>query len=451
MSGRTGWLKRKTAPGLILLACLALTACGDIPDWLDGAPTAIKRAPGERVDLLSNEQGLTPDEAVKDVAVNVPDQANLKEWRNLNEAMLTAHIGLTGVTHEQSASIGDSNSFARNVVSPPVVAGGIVFAMDAAGVVSAHNEDNIDEVKWTDATGRNNHVSDALGGGLAVDGDILYITTGTGNVRALETASGKVKWSISAGAPVRGAPAVTGDWVVVLTADNQTLAYDSATGQPRWEHRGIRETAGYFSITAPVISEGIVIAAYSSGEVFALRLETGNVLWSDTVMAGQRTKASAILSGIDANPIVQEGVVVITSASGQMQASSLLNGRPLWQQRIGAHATPWSAGNVLYVLSDTHEIAALFKRNGSIRWATSLAVKDRRDPTKDRTPPLYGPILSANTVLVVDGNGNLSSFRPTDGSLISSYRLTGGIVTAPVIANGAMYVVTTEAKLVKYY
>ncbi|MGL1278549.1 outer membrane protein assembly factor BamB family protein, partial [Vibrio parahaemolyticus] len=78
--------------------------------------------------------------------------------------------------------------------------------------------------------------------------------------------------------------------------------------------------AGYYSTTAPVISDGIVVAAYSSGEVFALRAETGSVLWSDTLGSNDRTRADAVFNGIDADPIVQDGVVVVTSASGAMQA-----------------------------------------------------------------------------------------------------------------------------------
>lgn len=437
-----------------LALCAALTllaACSSVPEWMGGSTPVVKRAPGDRIDVLVSESTLKPDETIKDMPVDVPDQTNLEEWRNLNQAMLTAHIGLTGVSKEQSVTVGDGNAFARNVVSTPVVAGGMVYAMDASGVISAHNESDIDDVKWTDATGRNKRITDALGGGLAYDAATLYATTGLGNIRALDAVSGAVKWSISAGAPVRGAPAVDGGMVVVLTADNQTLAYDSATGQPRWEHRGIRETAGYFSTTSPVISEGIVIAAYSSGEVFALRLETGSVLWSDTLAGAGRTKAAAVIGGIDANPIVQDGVVVVTSASGEMQASALLNGRPLWQARIGAHATPWSAGNVLYVLSDSHDVAAVMKRDGAIRWASSMAVKDKRDATKDKTPPLYGPILSANAVLVIDGNGVLTSFKPTDGTRIGSYDLADDIVTPPVVVNGAMYVLTRGAKLYRYH
>ena len=417
---------------------------------MGGNAPPIKRAAGERENVVLSPESLKADASVQDVVIEVPEQTNLAEWRSLNDAMLTAHIGLTGVTREQSATIGDGMEFTRNVVSGPIVAENTVFAMDAAGSVSAHDEHDISSVKWINEGSHKQSSTDVLGGGLAYDDKTLYVTNGNGQMRALDAATGTKKWSITIGAPVRGAPAVAQGIVVVLTADNQTFAYDATTGAPKWEHRGIRESAGYFSTISPVISDSIVIACYSSGEVFAIRLDTGSVLWNDTLANTARTKASAVFSGIDADPIVQDGVVVVTS-SGEMQASALLNGRPLWQEHIGAHSTPWSAGNALFVLSDTHDIAALLKRDGSVRWASSLAVKDKRDPNKDITPPLYGPILSANTIIIMDGDGNLTSFKPMTGEKVGSYELTRNIVTAPVIANGALYLITKDAKLHKYY
>jgi outer membrane protein assembly factor BamB len=52
---------------------------------------------------------------------------------------------------------------------------------------------------------------------------------------------------------------------------------------------------------------------------------------------------------------------------------------------------------------------------------------------------------------VVDGNGTLTSFKPTTGEKIDSYELASGIVTAPIIANGALYVMTKAGTLYKYY
>jgi outer membrane protein assembly factor BamB len=433
------------------LACvllLALAAC-DLPSWMGGAPEPIKRTPGERLSVIVTQPKLQADAEVAEQAIDVPDQAGNGQWMNRNEAMLTQHIGLTGITQEQSATIGDGAPFSRDTAPSPLVAEGHVFAMDARGVISAHKVEEIDAVDWTNEDAVVEGVDDVLGGGLAAREGVIYASTGYGMLLAMDAQSGKTRWKTKVGAPVRGAPAVGAGVVAVLSADNQTLAFDISSGAPRWEHRGIRESAGYFAATSPVISDDILIAAYSSGELFALRADTGSVLWSDAVTSQLKTRASAVFSGIDADPIVQDGVVVVVSAGGTMQASALLNGRPLWQQKIGSHQTPWSAGNALFVLSDTHDVAAVVKRNGKVRWATPLGQEDERG--RDITPQLYGPILAGNAVMVIDHSGLLHTFRPQDGKALGQYELADGIITPPVIAGGALFFVSQDATLYKYY
>ena len=199
-----------------------------------------------------------------------------------------------------------------------------------------------------------------------------------------------------------------------------------------------------------MISEGVVVSAYSSGELVALQAESGRLLWGDTLGSAVKTRASSIFGGIACDPIVQDGVVVVISTNGALQASALANGRPLWQAEIGGHDTPWSAGNTLFVLSDTHDVAALLKRDGRIRWANSLAVKDKRDTTRDITPALYGPILAGNAVLVLDAKGVLTTFKPEDGTVLGTYDLAPGAAAAPIVANGALYVITRDAQLYRY-
>ena len=437
------------------VAALLLTSCdtieSNVPSWMGGADRVIKRAPGERIDVLFNQSKLTPDSEVANVPVEVPEQTNLANWPNHNAAMQVPHIGLTGLTHKKSAKIGDGNRFNYAGGPAPVVSAGVVVVMDAAGVISAHDESDISNRLWKNNDGVKDDVSDAAGGGLSIADDIVYATTGNGSVRAISLKDGKLKWQVKVGAPVRGAPAANASLVIVITADNQTLALDAATGTTRWTHRGIREGASYVSSVAPVIQEGTVISAYSSGEIFLLRAESGGVIWSDTLGSSIKTRASAIFSGIDADPIVGEGVVVAISAAGEIQASALANGRPLWQKKISGHNTPWSAGNMLYILSETHDIAALFKKDGSIRWAQSLAVSDPRDVTRDVTPTLYGPILAGNALLVFDNKGMLRAFKPQDGTPLETVELESGAITAPLIVNGALYVVTKDARLYRYY
>lgn len=427
-----------------LAIALALAAC-------DNTEKKPKIAAGERFDVVLSAIEITADSTVADDLIEIPDQADLTNWVGRNEAMLTPHIGLTGLSKHKTVKVGDGYRFTRNEIPSPIVIDNIIIAVDAAGFVSAHDTNAISSALWTNNLADTARVSDILGGGLAVADGVVFATAGFGELRAIELKTGKTLWSTRIGAPVHGAPAIAAEAkrIIVLTADNQTLAYDIATGEPRWEHRGIRESAGYFSTTAPVVSEGIVVTAYSSGEVFALRAETGNVLWSDTIASALRTKASAVFNGIDSDPIVQDGVVVVTNSTGAMQASALLNGRPLWQQKIGSHNTPWSAGNAVFALSSTHDLVAILKRDGKVRWAKSLTVKDKNK--KDITPPLYGPILAGNAIVVVSGDGQLRTFRPQDGAELGRYDIADDVASAPIIAGGALYLITKDARLHKYY
>lgn len=431
---------------IMMAGLLALSACETprMPGWMGGDPPKIKKLPGERYDVLATETALKPDERAEEIPVDIPEQQANDSWTSINQAMVVAHPGITGVEDSSSASIGEGYDFEQGQAPTPIVAEGHVFAMDAVGNVSAHRAKDISEVVWVNSAGVNEDEPEVLGGGLAYDDGEVYVTTGFGALYALDAKSGKTKWKISVGAPVRGAPAVSEGLVLVLTADNQTLAFNAENGAPLWEHRGIRETAGFFSRTSPIISEGVVVSAYSSGEIVALRLNSGSVIWADSISSPVKTHAAAAFSGIDADPLVQDGVVYVVSAGGVMMANALLNGRPLWSQRIGAHQTPWAAGNALFVLTDQHEVAALFKRDGAVRWVSSLKQMDR---ARDITPKLFGPLLAGNAVVVIDNDGSFIAFSPRTGKKLRVLDIPNGVATSPVVANGTLYLVTDDATL----
>jgi outer membrane protein assembly factor BamB len=431
---------------LIIAGFFALSACDTprLPGWMGGAPPKIKRLPGERYDVLATETALKPDERAEEIPVDIPEQQANENWTSINQAMTVAHPGITGVEDSSSATIGEGYDFEQGQAPSPIVAEGYVYAMDAVGNVSAHRAKDIDEVDWVSTEGAAEDEPEVLGGGLAYESGHVYVTTGYGELFALDAKNGKTKWRTTVGAPVRGAPAVGEGFVIVLTADNQTLAFNAENGSPLWEHRGIRETAGFFSKTSPIMSEGVIISAYSSGEIVALRLNSGSVIWADSISSPIKTHAAAAFSGIDADPLVQDGVVYVVSAGGVMMANALLNGRPLWAQRIAAHQTPWAAGNALFVLTDQHEVAALFKRDGAVRWVNSLKQTDRG---RDITPKLFGPLLAGNAIVVVDNDGSFIAFSPRTGKKLRVLDIPDGVSTSPIVADGILYLVTDDATL----
>src|SRR5690606_27342493 len=112
----------------------------------------------------------------------------------------------------------------------------------------------------------------ARGGGIAYDNGKLFAATGFGLVHSLDPASGKVGWTTNAIVPFRASPTASNGLIFAVTSENQMLCISQETGEILWRHRGITESAGILAATSPAVLGSIVIAPFSSGELFALRI-----------------------------------------------------------------------------------------------------------------------------------------------------------------------------------
>lgn len=437
----------------VLAALVCATACDSLPSWAGGTEKkVVAKDKDKRLPIVPEDALLAANPDAKGVIADVPDQVSNESWLNINDAMQAGHLGITGLEQAASASIGEGADFEQGIVPTPVVGGGTVFAMDGEGAISAHDAKNIDRVRFVNSDLVAEDEPATLGGGLSLHEGVLYAATGYGKLGAFDANTGKRSWMVNVGVPVRGAPqAATANGtpiVVVVTVDNQTLAYEGTTGRSLWTHRGIRETASYLSAISPVIAGDMVIVGYSSGELNALRLSSGDPVWGDALLGGERTGASDVFTGMDADPVVKDSIVYAISTSKMMVANALLNGRTLWQQKISGYDTPWVVGNMLYLLNEKHQLLGLSRGNGEVVWAKNLGTKDSIG--RDTTPRLFGPILAGNAVIVINDDGELITFRPSDGKKLGVYDVADEVGAPPVIAEGALYLVTRDASLVQY-
>ncbi|MGY9002879.1 MAG: PQQ-binding-like beta-propeller repeat protein, partial [Rhodospirillales bacterium] len=140
--------------------------------------------------------------------------------------------------------------------------------------------------------------------------------------------------------------------VYVLTLENKTIAFNAETGKKLWTHAGTTEVASVLGGASPAIDAGVVVVGYSSGEIFALKSETGRVLWSDSLSGIRRGSGASGLSHIRGRPIIDRGNVIAISNSGAMASFDLLTGRRIWDQRISGSENPWIAGNYIFVITN---------------------------------------------------------------------------------------------------
>ena len=265
----------------------------------------------------------------------------------------------------------------------------------------------------------------------------------------MQAETGKVLWRRTMDNPFKTAPTVRGKRVFAVTLKNKLYAIDGSNGETLWTHSGIEETTDLIGGASPAVDAGVIVVPYSSGELVALKIENGKELWSDSLAAGRRTDSTSTLSSIRGRPIIDRGIVIVISNSGQFTAINLRTGKRIWERNIAGIESPWVAGEFIFVLTNNSELVALSRKKGIIYWVTHLP---QWEDQEDRTGKILwtGPVLASDRLIVTGSTGEALSISPYNGRILGKVEMPDGVTIGPIVAQNTIYFLSDDADLVAY-
>ncbi len=441
-------IRQATRFAALAALALSLTACDTISGWFT---TEEPKLPGERISILALETALEPEQRVQDLEVILPAPFINAEWPQqagtANAVMQHVALG-ANLKRVWSADIGAGADDQEQIVSRAMVAAGRVFTMDAHARISSFNAQT-GERTWRVGLARRGEDLGEVGGGLAIGEGRLIVATAYGDVYAMELATGRYYWQAKVNGPLRGAPTVANGRIFVLASENRLIALDITDGSQLWEHQGIIEAAELIGAPAPSSSGPFVLAPYSSGELYALRADTGQSLWSDQLVRARRVTPLGSINDLDAQPVIDGGRVYAISHGGYLAAYDLRQGNRLWDQDMVGSETPWLAGDFMFLVTNEAELVALSTRDGGIRWVTQMPKFTNVEDSRGRIT-WVGPVLAGDRLLIAGSDGTVWSMSPYDGSALGRIKFSDPLSVAPVVANQMLYIITDGGDLIAY-
>ena len=427
-------------------ALMALSGCGIFKGGVKKTPTV-----GDRVSILVSENEVETDKTIADVQVLLPAPAVNDAWAQPggNPAKSMGQLALADQPKRLWQSGIDGGSNRERLGAAPVVADGKLFVTDVTATIHAFAADT-GAALWSAGIteGKINRAA-RFGGGVSYDDGKLYATDGVGDVVAMNAADGKILWRAKPGAPLRGSPTVANGAVYVLTQDNQVFSLNQTDGKVQWVQSGTLETQGVFGVAAPAVSQGTVVAGFSSGELSAYRYENGRILWQDALSRTSVTTSVSSLSDIDAAPVIDGGRVYAVGQGGRMVALELSTGQRLWEQNFAGISTPWIAGEWLFVVTDDAKLVCLSRSNGKARWIAQLK-RFQNEKKRSNAVTWFGPILAGNRLVLTNSRGEINFVSPSDGTVSSTIETKTPFSLPPIVANSTLYTLDQKGKVTAY-
>jgi outer membrane protein assembly factor BamB len=436
--------------GAVMLASLGLAGCSTFSKmefWKTSENKSIA-SKGERIPILAPEDQLNVSDALKGQSFYLPGPSPQADWP------------LPGGTPEQSVEHVDAApdfkiawrrglgvsgmGRSRFVTAPPIEADGLVYAMDAQAGVSAHNATTGEQVWRVNLQSHERRDRDGFGGGLAYADGKVFVSSGYRFVAALDAHNGHTLWKTATDAPVHAAPTVSAGRVFVVSLDDQLYTFDAQTGAPGWNYQAIIEPARMLEASSPAISGDAVITTFASGEVIAKLATNGNDLWNQALSRSNRNSALSEIRDIAGRPVVYKGDVYAASHSGVFSAIDLRTGSPRWSLPVASFTTPWAAGDVVYIVSQTGQLVCVSRESGGVYWIVDMNAKK----SAKNAAYWFGPVLADNRLILTSSKGDIVARDPKTGELIKTLHTGAPMMQPPIAAGGMLYLVNEKAELV---
>jgi len=277
-----------------------------------------------------------------------------------------------------------------------------------------------------------------LSGGPGIGDGLVLLGTSEGEVLALGEKDGEIKWRARVSSEVLSSPEARGGIAVTRTIDGKLFGLNTDDGTRLWVYDRTAPVLTLRGTSSPALAEGAAIAGFDNGQVVAIALGNGQPLWETRVAVPRGRTELERMVDIDADPIILDNTVYAVTYQGQIAALELFSGEVIWRRDMSSHAGLGVGPKNVYVTDDASHVWALDRSNSASMWRQSKLEARRVSP----------PAVFNEFVVVGDLEGYVHWLRKEDGQFVARVRVdSDGIVAAPVATPFAVYVYGSGGEL----
>ncbi len=273
----------------------------------------------------------------------------------------------------------------------------------------------------------------------AYGNDKIFFATENANLYAVSAAKGKTIWTAKLPAQAVNTPAYGADLVVVKTLNGKVIAYNTENGDKRWEYQEEVPRLMLRQSSPPIVEYPLVISGFSNGKIVALTADKGKLVWEQTIARPLGFSEIKRMTDVVGNLEIDNGIIYAASYHGNVTAININNGHILWNKALSTKSGLAVSHRHVYVTDSRGRIWALNKNNGEVIW--------RQNELQDHF--ITAPAVIDNYIVVADNDGSIYWMGEEDGRFVAAERLSKtGILAKPEVYNGRLYALSKNGTLI---
>lgn len=289
------------------------------------------------------------------------------------------------------------------------------------GVSAASLPDKL-ELLWKVETG------EPIEATAAIFENVVYFATLDGTFYAVSLADGKELWKFANPEKdaIKSSPCIAGNLVCYGDEFGTLRALDRATGEVKWKVSTDAEI-----ISSPIFIDGKVIVGSYDESLYCVRAEDGQVEWKLQTMGP-----------VHCSPSYIDGQVVVAGCDGFLRLASVNEGKEAAALEIGGNivSTPAIIGKRLFVGTNSNTVvrADLVDKTLTQEWVFT---------PKRQFPFFSSPAVTADLCIIGGRDKEVHAIDQSTGKERWSFRTRARVDSSPVIAGDRVFVGSSDGNV----
>ncbi|CAM4257629.1 outer membrane protein assembly factor BamB [Pseudoalteromonas ostreae] len=347
----------------------------------------------------------------------------------------------TKVIWQESIGDGVGHYFSRLT---PAVYKDRVFVANRAGKVEALSLENGNTLWETDVRENltfwpwQSDISAKLSGGILQAYGKIFIGSEHGYLVALDRETGEVVWRKKVPGEVLAKPAAGDGLIYVNLGSGKLLALHPDTGEERWSHEQEVPALTLRGQSSPTVANGGVLVGLETGKLSVLISDSGYSAWSAEIATPKGASEFERLVDVDTQPLISGPYAYAIAYNGNLAAVDIRSGNVVWKREYSSYRDLAMDTQTIYVVDSNGVVYGLDKTSGIERWSQPAL----------RGWYLTGPAVAGNYLAMGDQEGNLHWLNKESGELVSREDFdSSGFFIEPIVADDKLILYTRDGEV----
>ena len=272
---------------------------------------------------------------------------------------------------------------------------------------------------------------------LANDKKTLIVADNLAKYYAMNIKTGELIWAKTNVAPFNSQIKIYDDKFFVTDFDNVLRCYSIKDGSELWNVKTDTAFIKSKKKLSLVILNGNIYFNNSIGDISAVDIQTGNLIWQTPTQSSLIYEDSFLLETSDL--IADDDAILLSNNRNEFFSFSANTGALNWQQKINSNIRPTLIENLIFTVTIEGFLVVIDNKTGNIIRITNVFDKIKKNKRSKIKP--VGFIVGTKNIYLTTDNGLLILIDISSGRSSSILKVDNEKISRPFILNKNLFII----------